>query len=165
MGILSYAYSLSISRRPTQETRFQACPWDSLLIRLFEVESAHCGRHYSLGWDPGLHSKDKVSWTQAFLTVDLMRSAAWELTVLTFLSLWAIVLNCELKSTLSPWSCFCQTVLSQKQEESTRQWHLQQDHPRRDVSRDGIFAVDKLGRDWPPFQSLNKMFSTYLDLP
>lgn len=56
---------LSISRRPTQETRFQACPWDSLLIRLFEVESAHCGRHYSLSWDPGLHSKDKVSWMQA----------------------------------------------------------------------------------------------------
>lgn len=46
----------------TWETGFWAFLWGIILIRLTEVgRPTHCGWHHSLGWDLGLHKKEKVS--------------------------------------------------------------------------------------------------------
>lgn len=93
--------------------------------------------------------------------MDLMRSAAWGLTILPFLPWWAVVLNCELKSTLSPRSCFCQTVFITTARGKHKTVASSTKLPETLVGAAFSLSTNLGGIDLlaSPFQSLNKMFS------
>lgn len=99
------------------------------------------GGHYSLGWDPGIHSK--VCWKKAFwLWIGSGQLPGDSPSSLSChgLELWAKVNPFSLELLLS--DCFHHNSKRKTQDSGIYNKTTQ------DVSRDGIFTVDKLGRYW-----------------